>query len=181
MKRGKFSLSYTNCCRVTWVSLSRSAGMRPFLGTRCSIRLQPLFVLRLYFLQSCILLRYAFTIGSFRTGFSGIIGRISLLVVLTVWTLLSILLLPFRLLLSALWPTIWGFQLRLTPSVFRPFRLEPMRQSSTRNYRDQDLVTLAALSLGDGVDATTSTALKNIAWEKDSYTSARPWEQKGPR
>jgi len=36
------------------------------------------------------------------------------------------------------------------------------------------------LSLGDGVDATTSTALKNIAWEKDSYTSARPWEQKGP-
>jgi len=48
------------------------------------------------------------------------------------------------------------------------------------NYRDQDLVTLAALSLGDGVDATTSTALKNIAWEKDSYTSARPWEQKGP-
>lgn len=48
------------------------------------------------------------------------------------------------------------------------------------NYRDQDLVALAALSLGDGVDATTSTALKNIAWEKDSYTSARPWEQKGP-
>lgn len=48
------------------------------------------------------------------------------------------------------------------------------------NYRDQDLVALAALSLGDGTDATTSTALKNIAWEKDSYTSARPWEQKGP-
>lgn len=48
------------------------------------------------------------------------------------------------------------------------------------NYRDQDLVTLAALSLGNGVDASTSTALKNIAWEKDSYTSARPWEQKGP-
>lgn len=49
-----------------------------------------------------------------------------------------------------------------------------------QNYRDQDLVTLAGLSLADGVDATTSTALKNIAWEKDSYTSARPWEQKGP-
>lgn len=48
------------------------------------------------------------------------------------------------------------------------------------NYRDQDLVTLAGLSLADGVDATTSTALKNIAWEKDGYTSARPWEQKGP-
>jgi len=48
------------------------------------------------------------------------------------------------------------------------------------NYRDQDLVTLAGLSVADGVDATTSTALKNIAWEKDSYTSARPWEQKGP-
>jgi len=40
--------------------------------------------------------------------------------VLTVWTLLSILLLPFRLLLSALWPTIWGFQLRLTRQCFGP-------------------------------------------------------------
>lgn len=47
-------------------------------------------------------------------------------------------------------------------------------------YRDQDLVTALALSLADGVDATTSTALQNVAWEKDYFTSARPWTQKGP-
>lgn len=47
-------------------------------------------------------------------------------------------------------------------------------------YRDQDLVTPLALSTADGVDATTSTALQNVAWEKDYFTSARPWTQKGP-
>lgn len=47
-------------------------------------------------------------------------------------------------------------------------------------YRDQDLVTAAALSTASGADATTSTAIKNAAWEKDYFTSARPWEQKGP-
>jgi len=127
-----FRLAIQNCCRVTWVSLSRSGWHEALPGDTLQHSTSALFVLRLYFLQSCILLRYAFTIGSFRTGFSGIIGRISLLVVLTVWTLLSILLLPFPSVAVALWPTIWGFQLRLTPSVFRPFRLEPMRQSSTR-------------------------------------------------
>ncbi|UDN67861.1 major capsid protein [robinz microvirus RP_153] len=38
-------------------------------------------------------------------------------------------------------------------------------------YRDQDLV---AEILED------QTAVQNIAWEKDQYTSARPWPQKGP-
>lgn len=47
-------------------------------------------------------------------------------------------------------------------------------------YRDQDLVTALALSRGNGADSTTSTALKNAAWEKDYFTSARPWEAKGP-
>lgn len=47
-------------------------------------------------------------------------------------------------------------------------------------YRDQDLVTALALSKGDGADSTTSLALANCAWEKDYYTSSRPWEQKGP-
>jgi len=47
-------------------------------------------------------------------------------------------------------------------------------------YRDQDLVTELAVSKGDGADSTTSTALANCAWEKDYYTSSRPWEQKGP-
>lgn len=48
------------------------------------------------------------------------------------------------------------------------------------NYRDQDLQTKLAISLASGVDATTSTVLQNGAWEKDYFTSARPWEQKGP-
>lgn len=47
-------------------------------------------------------------------------------------------------------------------------------------YRDQDLQTAVGLSTADGVDATTSLALLNCAWEKDYFTSARPWEQKGP-
>ena len=46
-------------------------------------------------------------------------------------------------------------------------------------YRDQDLVTALALSKADGTDNTTSVTLQNAAWEKDYFTSARPWEQKG--
>lgn len=59
-----------------------------------------------------------------------------------------------------------------------PFRAYNM--IFNENYRDQDLQSEIAISTGNGVDATTSVALQNIAWEKDSYTSARPWEQKGP-
>jgi len=47
-------------------------------------------------------------------------------------------------------------------------------------YRDQDLVSPLTIDLGSGADTTTNTTLQNIAWEKDRYTSARPWEQKGP-
>jgi len=47
-------------------------------------------------------------------------------------------------------------------------------------YRDEDLQTAAVVSTADGVDATTSTSLKNVSWEKDYFTAARPWEQKGP-
>lgn len=46
-------------------------------------------------------------------------------------------------------------------------------------YRDQDLVAELTVSEASGNDTTTSTALKNIAWEKDYFTSARPWPQKG--
>lgn len=48
------------------------------------------------------------------------------------------------------------------------------------NYRDEDLETLAAISTASGVDATTAQTIKNISWEKDYFTSSRPWEQKGP-
>lgn len=47
-------------------------------------------------------------------------------------------------------------------------------------YRDQDLNTPAAISTASGVDSTTLTALLNIRWQKDYFTSARPWTQKGP-
>lgn len=47
-------------------------------------------------------------------------------------------------------------------------------------YRDQDLVSPLALSVADGADVTTSLALQNVAWEKDYFTSARPFTQKGP-
>lgn len=47
-------------------------------------------------------------------------------------------------------------------------------------YRDQDLVTALTIDKTDGADTTTNTALQNVAWEKDYFTSARPWTQKGP-
>lgn len=47
-------------------------------------------------------------------------------------------------------------------------------------YRDQDLETALTVSTADGADTTTNIALQNCDWEKDAFTSARPWEQKGP-
>lgn len=47
-------------------------------------------------------------------------------------------------------------------------------------YRDQDLQAELAISKASGLDATTNTTLQNVAWEKDYFTSARPWTQKGP-
>lgn len=47
-------------------------------------------------------------------------------------------------------------------------------------YRDQDLETELVVSKASGSDTTTSVALQNCAWEKDYFTTARPWEQKGP-
>lgn len=47
-------------------------------------------------------------------------------------------------------------------------------------YRDQDLQPELVISKASGPDTTTSITLQNCAWEKDYFTSARPWEQKGP-
>lgn len=46
-------------------------------------------------------------------------------------------------------------------------------------YRDQDLVSALPIDTSDGVDSTTNTDLQFCAWEKDYFTSARPWAQKG--
>lgn len=47
-------------------------------------------------------------------------------------------------------------------------------------YRDQDLVTPLTLDTTSGPDTTTADTMQYIAWEKDYFTSARPWPQKGP-
>jgi len=46
-------------------------------------------------------------------------------------------------------------------------------------YRDQDLQTELVIDETSGPDTTTNTALQNADWEKDYFTSSRPWEQKG--
>lgn len=46
-------------------------------------------------------------------------------------------------------------------------------------YRDEDLVPELPITQADGLDKTTSMALQKVAWEKDYFTSARPWTQKG--
>lgn len=47
-------------------------------------------------------------------------------------------------------------------------------------YRDQDLQDELAISTASGVDATTPASIQNVDWEKDYFTTARPWPQKGP-
>lgn len=50
-----------------------------------------------------------------------------------------------------------------------------------QNYRDEDLETSRAFSTAGGNDTTTVVgSCANVSWEKDYFTSARPWEQKGP-
>lgn len=46
-------------------------------------------------------------------------------------------------------------------------------------YRDEDLTTASTLSTASGSDVTTQITLRAIAWEKDYFTTARPWTQKG--
>lgn len=46
-------------------------------------------------------------------------------------------------------------------------------------YRDEDLQTPLTISRASGPDTTTSTTLQSVNWEKDYFTTARPWPQKG--
>ena len=46
-------------------------------------------------------------------------------------------------------------------------------------YRDQDLVTALTIDTTSGSDTTTNTSLQKVAWEKDYFTSARAWTQRG--
>jgi len=47
-------------------------------------------------------------------------------------------------------------------------------------FRDEDLVSELTVSKASGTDTTTNTTLRQCAWEKDYFTSCRPWTQKGP-
>lgn len=47
------------------------------------------------------------------------------------------------------------------------------------HYRDQQLVTAIAMSTGNGTDATTVKTIQKVSWEKDYFTTARPYEQLG--
>jgi len=47
-------------------------------------------------------------------------------------------------------------------------------------YRDQDLETAPTISLGNGEDTTTTKSLQRFCWDKDIFTTARPWTMKGP-
>lgn len=72
-----------------------------------------------------------------------------------------------------------GLPVGLCPAVSAlPFRAYALIWNEF--YRDQDLQTARPISLLDGVDSTTNQLLQNCAWEKDYFTSSRPWEQKGP-
>lgn len=47
-------------------------------------------------------------------------------------------------------------------------------------FRDQDLDTPLVIDVGSGPDTTTNINLQYVRWGKDYFTTARPWEQKGP-
>lgn len=48
-------------------------------------------------------------------------------------------------------------------------------------YRDQDLQAEVPVGVDvDGLDTVTAFGIQKVAWEKDYFTSARPWPQKGP-
>lgn len=62
------------------------------------------------------------------------------------------------------------------------FSALPLRAYSTiynQWYRDQNLISEVTVSKGDGADTTTNVDLLDRCWEKDYFTSALPWAQRG--
>lgn len=47
-------------------------------------------------------------------------------------------------------------------------------------YRDQDLQDPLPIVKTDGPDIVTNRDMQRVNWEKDYFTTCRPWEQKGP-
>lgn len=71
-------------------------------------------------------------------------------------------------------PTGMGDSINVSALPFRAYAL-----TYNQWYRDQDLQIELPISLASGGDVTTSLNLQRIGWEKDYFTSARPWAQKG--
>lgn len=60
----------------------------------------------------------------------------------------------------------------VTPVNVNRFAFMAYNHIWNENYRDEDLQA--------EIDPDVSTSLQNICWEKDYFSSARPWTQKGP-
>lgn len=58
-----------------------------------------------------------------------------------------------------------------------PFRAYNMIYNNF--YRDQDLQQELNIDYGSGLDSNTETEMMNCCWQKDYFTTARPWSQKG--
>lgn len=70
-----------------------------------------------------------------------------------------------------------------THNADRPISVLPVRGYNliwNEFYRDQDLQNELVIAKTSGPDTTTAAGLQNICWEKDYFTSSRPWTQKGP-
>ncbi|QXP44229.1 MAG: major capsid protein [Arizlama microvirus] len=75
------------------------------------------------------------------------------------------------------------FGLPVTQSNALPVSALPFRAYAmiwNEFFRDQDLQGEIMVNTGSGNDTTTNTALQSVNWEKDYFTAARPWQQKGP-
>lgn len=90
---------------------------------------------------------------------------------------------PYRNLVNNLEGSLFEY-LGVPPATYSPslqvnaLPLRAYQKIWNENYRDQDLVTEATIDITAGSDSSDVT-LQNISWEKDYFTTARPWEQKG--
>lgn len=91
---------------------------------------------------------------------------------------------PYMDLASVAEGSVWDY-FGLPPATYSgniDFSALPLRAYQmiyNEHYRDQDLCSERTISLASGDDSTTSQSIAKVAWEKDYFTTARPWEQKG--
>lgn len=66
------------------------------------------------------------------------------------------------------------------PITFNAMPLRALGLIWNEYYRDQDLQDPVQVEDTPGLDATTYDGIYHVNWEKDYFTTARPFEQKGP-